>query len=42
MPLTIFDTKGIPAMRRERIEAAVTAAGKHAGRIQFTSDGLKG
>lgn len=29
MPLTIFDTKGIPTTRRERIETAVTAGGKH-------------
>jgi hypothetical protein len=29
MPLTIFDCKGIPATRRERIEAAVEAGGKH-------------
>ncbi len=29
MPLTVFDTKGIPALRRERIEAAVEAGGKH-------------
>ena len=29
MPLTVFDTKGIPATRRERIEAAVVAGGKH-------------
>ena len=29
MPLTIFDCKGISATRRERIEAAVEAAGKH-------------
>ena len=28
MPLTIFDTKGIPATRRERIEAAVEAGGE--------------
>ena len=28
MPLTVFDCKGIPATRRERIEAAVEAAGK--------------
>jgi hypothetical protein len=28
MPLTVFDTKGIPATRRERIEAAVEAGGK--------------
>jgi hypothetical protein len=27
--LTVFDTKGIPATRRERIEAAVVAGGKH-------------
>jgi hypothetical protein len=30
MPLTIFDTKGIPALRRERIERAVEFGGKHA------------
>jgi hypothetical protein len=29
VPLTVFDCKGIPATRRERIEAAVTAGGKH-------------
>ena len=29
MPLTVFDCKGISATRRERIEAAETAAGKH-------------
>jgi hypothetical protein len=29
MPLTIFDCKGIPATRRERIEAAVEAGDKH-------------
>jgi hypothetical protein len=29
MPLTVFDTKGVPAHRRERIEAAVAAGGKH-------------
>ena len=28
MPITVFDMKGIPATRRERIEAAVTAAGR--------------
>ena len=28
MPLTVFDTKGIPATRRERIQAAVEAGGK--------------
>jgi hypothetical protein len=30
MPLTIFATKGAPGSRRERIEAAVGAGGKHA------------
>jgi hypothetical protein len=29
MPLTVFDTKGAPATRRGRIEAAVEAGGKH-------------
>ena len=29
MPLTVFDCKGISAIRRERIEAAVEAGGKH-------------
>jgi hypothetical protein len=29
MPLTIFDTKGVSATRRERIEAAVEFGGKH-------------
>jgi hypothetical protein len=29
VPLTVFDCKGIPATRRERIETAVTAGGKH-------------
>jgi hypothetical protein len=29
MPLTVFDCTGISAIRRERIEAAVEAAGKH-------------
>ena len=28
MPLIIFDTKGLPAVRRERIETAVIAGGK--------------
>jgi len=28
MPLAVFDCKGIPATRRERIEAAVETAGK--------------
>lgn len=29
MPLTIFDCTGISATRRERVEAAVEAGGKH-------------
>jgi hypothetical protein len=29
MPRTVFDTKGIPSHRRERIEAAVVAGGRH-------------
>ena len=28
MPITVFDTKGVPGHRRERIEAAVVAGGK--------------
>jgi hypothetical protein len=29
MPLTVFDMRGVPGHRRERIEAAVVAGGKH-------------
>ena len=29
MALTVFDIKGIPGTRRERIEAAVVAGGRH-------------
>jgi hypothetical protein len=29
MPLTVFDVKGIPGNRRERIEVAVVAGGRH-------------
>jgi hypothetical protein len=29
MPITVFDMRGIPSHRRERIEAAVVAGGKH-------------
>ena len=29
MPLIVFDCKGIPGTRRERIEAAVEAGGRH-------------
>jgi hypothetical protein len=30
MPLTVFDIKGVPGTRRERIEAAVVAGDRHA------------
>ena len=30
MPITVFDIKGVPGHRRERIEAAVVALGKNA------------
>jgi hypothetical protein len=30
MPLTVFDIKGVPGYRRERIEAAVAAGGSQA------------
>lgn len=29
MPLLVFDTKGVPATRRERIQTAVEAGGRH-------------
>jgi len=29
VPITVFEVKGIPATRRERIEKAVEAAGRH-------------
>jgi hypothetical protein len=29
MPLTVFQTRGIPSARRERIIAAIEAGGKH-------------
>jgi hypothetical protein len=29
MPLTVFSLRGIPGHRRERIEAAVVAGGRH-------------
>jgi len=29
MPVTVFDIKGIPGHRRQRIEAAVVSGGKH-------------
>jgi hypothetical protein len=30
MPLTVFDIKGVPGTRRERIQVAVVAGGRHA------------
>lgn len=30
MPITVFDIKGVPGSRRDRIEAAVVAGGRHA------------
>jgi hypothetical protein len=45
MPLTVFDCKGIPATRRERIEAAVEAGGKHVAESYegwIASDPLRG
>ena len=30
MPLTVFDIKGVPGNRRERIEVAVVAGGRYA------------
>ena len=45
MPLLVFDTKGIPATRRERIEAAVEAGGKHikhAYEAWITTDPFRG
>jgi hypothetical protein len=32
MPLMVFDIKGVPGHRRERIEAAVVAGGRHTER----------
>ena len=29
MPLTVFNAEGVPSNRRERIESAVEAGGKH-------------
>jgi hypothetical protein len=29
MPLTVFDVKGVPGTRRERIETAVVAGANH-------------
>jgi hypothetical protein len=45
MPLTVFETKGIPGARRERIEAAVEAGGKHLSgpyEAWITSDPFRG
>lgn len=30
MPITVFDVRGVPGSRRERIETAVVAGGRHA------------
>jgi hypothetical protein len=35
MPLTVFDVRGITGNRRERIEAAVVAGGKHGKRWNY-------
>ena len=32
MPIIVFDVKGVPGHRRERIEAAVVSAGKNVSR----------
>ena len=41
MPLTVFDLRGIPGNRRERIEAAVVAGCKHANApYAFQAPGL--
>ena len=45
MPLTVFDMKGVPGQRRERIEAAVVAGGKHVSsphEAWIASDPFKG
>jgi hypothetical protein len=45
MPLTVFDIKGVPGHRRERIEAAVVAGGKHASgphEAWITADPFRG
>jgi hypothetical protein len=45
MPLTVFDCKGVPASQRERIEAAVEAAGRHLTRpfeAWIAADPLRG
>jgi hypothetical protein len=45
MPLTVLDCKGIPVTQRERIEAAVEAAGRHLTRpfeAWIAADPLRG
>jgi poly(3-hydroxybutyrate) depolymerase len=37
MPLTVFDIKGVPGTRRERIEAAVVAGGSYSNAIALTA-----
>jgi hypothetical protein len=39
MPLTVFDIKGVPGHRRERIEAAVIAGGRHVPHGRSTATG---
>jgi hypothetical protein len=45
MPIAIFDVKGVPGHRRERIETAVVAGGKHASmsyEVWIAADPFKG
>ena len=45
MPITVFEAKGIPATRRERIAAAVESGGKHvpgAHEAWISADPLRG
>jgi hypothetical protein len=45
MPITIFDVKRVPRHRRERIEAAVVAGGKHVSEsyeVWIAADPFKG
>ena len=41
MPLIVFECKGIPATRRERVEGAVEAGGRHAAADPFRG-GVRG
>ena len=45
MPITVFDMRGIPGHRRERIEAAVVAGGRHVSGLHeawITADPFRG